>query len=79
MEDRLEAALAGGVRGALDAVDEQPPAGLVQRERRVLAAAARVGDPLRPARVAQHRAGAGHAPEEIERRVQLGRSSRPGR
>ena len=52
---------------------------VVEPQRRVLAAAAGVGDPLRPARVAQHRAGVLDVAEAVERRVQLGQARRPGR
>ena len=72
VEDRLEAALAGRVGGARDALDERAPARVVQAQRGVLAAAARVGDPLGAARVAQHgpRAGRAGRREQVERVVQ---------
>src|SRR3954451_15913748 len=72
MEDRREAALARDVRRARDAVGEGAPAMAVQAQRGVLAAAPRVGDPLRPAGVAQHRLGGLRAGggEEVERVLQ---------
>src|SRR5204862_445746 len=68
----LVAALAGRVGGAVDALDEGPPAGVVEPQRGVLPAAPRIGDAVRAAGVAQHgpRAGRARGSEQLERMAQ---------
>ena len=77
VEDRLVAALAGGLGGARDVVGERAPAARRRAAARLLAAAAGVRDPLGPAGVAQHgpRAGRAGGVEQVERVVQRRRMS----
>ena len=73
VEDRREAACAGERLGAREAVGEALPAGIVEPQRRIVLAAARVGEALGRAAVAEDRSCRERAGgfEQVERALQL--------